>query len=157
MIYGEGVYVGYRYYEQISLPVLFPFGHGLSYTTFSQTDLRVNLDGGKSTVTVQLRLRNTGPIDGAEVIQVYVSQRSPTTTRPRKELRGFAKVFVLAGQEEDVKIVMPLKYATSFWDESKGVWASEKDVYKVLVGNSSQSILLESEFTTAKNVAWLGL
>lgn len=157
MIYGEDVYVGYRYFEQISLPVLFPFGHGLSYTTFSQHDLRIDLDDDKSTVRVRIRLHNTGPRDGAEVIQVYVSQNSPTTTRPQKELRAFAKVYLLAGEEQDVEIEMPLKYATSFWDESKSVWMSEKDVYNVLVGNSSRSTFLTGGFTTAKNMAWLGL
>jgi beta-glucosidase len=155
MIYGEDVYIGYRYYEQISLPVLFPFGHGLSYTTFSQSDLRVAADDQR--VTVSLKLHNTGAVDGTEVVQVYVSQHCPSTTRPRKELRGFEKVFVKAGDEKDVEVVMSVKYATSFWDESRSVWASERDIYKVLVGNSSQGEFLEGEFMTAMDMAWTGL
>ncbi|KAK9427681.1 glycoside hydrolase superfamily [Lipomyces doorenjongii] len=156
MIYGEDIFMGYRYYEAIDLPVRFPFGHGLSYTTFSQSALRVQIDERK--LIVQLKLENSGELDGSEVIQVYISHPKSSVSRPVKELKGFSKVMLKSKESIDVKIDISIKYATSFWDESQNAWTSEAGVYEVLVGNSSQSErFIRSTFETRKTFSWNGL
>ncbi|KAL3422810.1 beta-glucosidase [Phlyctema vagabunda] len=135
-LYGEDVYMGYRHYETIKLPVLFPFGHGLSYTIFAPSDLKVLKSDNEIQLT--LNLKNTGSVAGAEVLQAYVSQKNPSIRRPRKELKGFKKVFLKAGESAEVKIDLPLKYAASFWDEVRDAWVVEKDSFEVLVAGSSE-------------------
>ena len=100
MEYREGLYIGYRYYDTANVPVLFPFGYGLSYTRFEYSDLKTD---GK---TVTFTLKNTGDVDGAEVAQLYVAAKSPTVYRPKKELKGFAKVFLKAGESKEVTIAL---------------------------------------------------
>ena len=96
--YREGLYVGYRYYDTAQVPVLFPFGFGLSYTTFEYSDLKVTDKEASFTLT------NTGKVDGAEVAQLYVHAVSGKVYRPAKELKGFAKVFLKAGESKTVTI-----------------------------------------------------
>jgi beta-glucosidase len=155
MRYGEDVFVGYRHYDILDLDVNFPFGHGLSYTTFSASDLSVKAADEKLSVSV--KIENVGKLDGAEVVQVYVSQDSCSITRPIRELKGFKKLLVKAGAKETVNIEIPLKYATSFWDESRDMWLTEKGGFKVHVGNSSRGEFLESAFTVEKSYHWKGL
>lgn len=156
-LYGEDIYIGYRYYDMVRRPVNFTFGHGLSYTTFEFSDLKVHNDGKELTVSV--KVSNTGARAGAQVVQVYVSQAKPSVKRPVKELKGYAKVFVEKGASEQVEINIPLKYAASWFDESKDKWIMEKDVYKVLVGDSSDlsAGALEGLFEITKTSWWLGL
>jgi beta-glucosidase len=135
VLYGEEIYIGYRYYEALEKAVLFPFGHGLSYTSFAFSDLSVTNDG--SNLTVSVTVKNTGKLPGAEVVQVYVTQKSPSIRRPVKELKGFAKADLDAGKQTTVKVTIPTKYATSFWDEGRDLWISEKDTYSVIASNSS--------------------
>ncbi len=137
-LYGEDVYIGYRYYEQLELPVLFPFGHGLSYTTFSFSDLKVEKTDKELKVVV--KISNTGSVAGAEVAEVYISQKNPSIRRPKKELKGFKKVFLEKGESKVVEVVIETKYATSFWDEIRNAWVSEKDTYEVIVGGNSEEI-----------------
>lgn len=134
-LYGEDIYVGYRWYERLELPVLFPFGHGLSYTTFSISDLRIQKTEKELNVTV--KVSNTGKVPGAEVVQVYVKQKNPSIGRPDKELKGYSKVFLKPGESSEVKVDIELKYAVSFWDEVRNAWVIEKDEFEVLVGSSS--------------------
>jgi len=165
VIYGEDVYVGYRYYERAKKAVAFPFGHGLSYTTFDLKDLIVNETGGddENTTTanghivVRVSVSNTGPVAGAQVVQVYVRQQHPSVNRPPKELKGFAKVFVKAGATEKVSIVVSKKDAASFWDERRGAWVMEKDIYSVLVGDSSANTPLKAQFEVSETKWWTGL
>jgi len=91
-LYGEDIYIGYRYYEAVGKEVMFPFGHGLSYTSFEFSKLAVKNDGKHATVCVTVQ--NTGKIAGAQVIQIYISQRTPSIRRPNKELKGFQKLFL---------------------------------------------------------------
>lgn len=154
-VYGEDVYIGYRFYERIERDVLFPFGYGLSYTTFSMTDLSIQSD--TFALRVSLKVKNTGSQDGAEVVQVYISQTECSIMRPRKELKGFTKVFLMAGEEKQVEVEMQTKYATSYWDEERDRWASERGKYEVLVGNSSAVTLLSGSFTIARSSWWRGL
>ena len=155
VIYGEDVYIGYRFYEKTSKDVAFPFGHGLSYTTFETKDLSVN-DNGVD-LTISASVTNTGSVGGAQVVQVYVSQQSPSLNRPSKELKGFSKVLVKAGETEKVNIVIAKKYAASFWDEGRDSWVMEKDVYNVLVGDSSASTPLKAQFQVKETSWWRGL
>ncbi|RDW82921.1 hypothetical protein BP5796_04412 [Coleophoma crateriformis] len=157
-LYGEDVYMGYRHYEAISLPVLFPFGHGLSYTTFEFSNLFITKD--ETTLSLTLSLKNTGALPGAQVAQVYITQKNPTIRRPKKELKGFQKVSLKAGEAKDVKIDIALKYATAFWDEVRNAWVCEQDQYEVLVAGSSaieDGAAVKGVFQTGETTWWNGL
>ncbi|KAJ5213627.1 Glycoside hydrolase family 3 [Penicillium cf. viridicatum] len=150
-VYGEGVYIGYRYYEKLKRSVSFPFGHGLSYTEFEFSELSV------SQKAVSLCVHNTGSVTGATVVQVYISP-SPANTisRPMKELKGFAKVFLEPSESQDVVIGLD-RLSTSFWDETLGCWLSEKGIYGVHVGQSSADIVLSGSFEVKETTTWIGL
>jgi beta-glucosidase len=155
-LYGEDVYVGYRWYEMLDLPVLFPFGHGLSYTTFTLSDLIVTTD--PKSLTVEIKVSNTGTLAGAEVVQVYVSQKNPTIKRPKKELKGFTKVALEQGESKTVKVEIDVKYAASFWDEIRNSWIMEKDEYEFIVGASSnEETALRGSFVVGNTSWWNGI
>ncbi|EXJ58064.1 beta-glucosidase [Cladophialophora yegresii CBS 114405] len=154
-IYGEDVYIGYRFYEKTNKEVAFPFGHGLSYTQFDIKDLSVSDDGAE--ILVSATVSNTGKVDGAQVVQVYFSQHNASINRPKKELKGFSKVFVKAGQSEKVGIAISKKYATSFWDEARDAWVMEKDTFDVLVGDSSANTPLTAQVKVLRSEWWRGL
>lgn len=171
-IYGEDVYIGYRYYDAVARPPLFHFGHGLSYTTFSIAPVRMHLgpaegsgqadaadnNNGQMEISVTVALTNSGSVAGAEVIQVYVSPRAPDIGRPPKELQGFAKEFLQPGETKQVTVSMPFKHATSFWDEDRHMWKSQKDTYDVLVGTSSAGPFdVRWSFDVEKTTWWKGL
>ncbi|CUM63868.1 LOW QUALITY PROTEIN: uncharacterized protein PRCAT00001456001 [Priceomyces carsonii] len=154
--YGEGVFVGYRYYEAISQEALFPFGFGLSYTKFKLLDLKLK-QISKNQIIASVTLENIGLRDGKEVIQVYVRQENTTVSRPPKELKNFEKVFIRKGETKTVNIDVDIKLATSFWDDYANKWISEAGEYKVLVGNSSENIKLLETFIVEKDSFSLGL
>lgn len=154
-LYGEDVFVGYRHYEKVDRDVLFPFGHGLSYTSFEVSNLVVSKQD--SVVSVTVDITNTGYKTGAETVQVYVSQDTPSIVRPVKELRGFTKIELGAGEKQTVTVELDIDQATSFWNEYISKWTSEKGGYKVLVGTSSAGEHLEGEFKVDKTKNWLGL
>lgn len=136
--YREGLYVGYRYFETAGKPVLFPFGFGLSYTTFEYSDLEV------SSEEVSFTLTNTGKMDGAEVAQVYVSATSPRIYRPKKELKGFAKVFLKAGESQ--KVVIPLDdKAFRYFNTKTDRFEIDGGTYDILVGASVADIRLSGQ------------
>jgi beta-glucosidase len=110
-----------------------------------------------STISVKLQVTNTGSGAGAEVIQVYVNARTPSINRAVKELKGFKKVYLEAGEKIKVEIEVDKKYATSFWDEGRDSWIAEEGEYRVLVGNSSQGDFLEANFEVEKTWWWNGL
>lgn len=153
--YGEDVYVGYRYYETIDRPVLFPFGHGLSFSEFEFADMSVQLN--EENVEVDVVVRNTGKYDGAEVVQLYVAPVSPSLKRPKKELKEYSKVFLASGEAKTVHLRVPIKYATSFFDEYQKKWCSEKGEYKILLGTSSADIKVSQSFSLDKTTFWKGL
>jgi beta-glucosidase len=155
VLYGEDVYIGYRFYEATKRSTLFPFGHGLSYTTFKHSRLSILHDG--HTLNVKLLVDNTGKADGLEVVQVYVKQRTPSVKRPPKELKGFKKVHIIAGESKFVEIQIEGRYATSFWDEGRDMWVTEKDTYDVLVGSSSSNTPLQASFEIDATSWWSGL
>lgn len=157
VLYGEDVYIGYRFYEKTKKEVAFPFGHGLSYTTFSLSNLKLDMQDNSDKISVSVNVSNTGNIGGSQVVQVYVAQEAPSINRPVKELKGFAKVHVEKNETKIAHITLSKKYATSFWDEARDSWISEKGRYAVLVGDSSSNITLESSFEVQKTAWWRGL
>jgi beta-glucosidase len=157
-LYGEDVYVGYRYYEFADREVNFPFGHGLSYTTFSFSDLSVAVRDGKLSATV--KIKNTGSLKGAEVAQLYVSPKKPAKIyRPVKELRGFAKVELEAGETKTVTLEELEKYAAAYFDEERDQWCVEAGEYEVIVNNSSRVTeeALRGSFKVDETYWWSGI
>lgn len=155
VVYGEDVYVGYRYYEKTKREVAFPFGHGLSYTEFAMSGLSVS-DSGEE-VIVSVEVKNEGKVAGAQVVQVYVAQKNPSLMRPVKELKGFTKVSVEAGEKVKAEVKLSKKYAASFWDEDRDAWIMEKGTYEVLVGDSSANTPLKGIFEVESTQWWNGL
>lgn len=136
--YREGLYVGYRYYDTAGIRVQYPFGHGLSYTKFTYTDLKVTRNG------VEFTLTNTGDMDGAEAVQLYVGLPESKVFRPAKELKGFAKVFLKAG--EGRRVQLPFDDRTfRYWNVKTDRWETEAGTYEILIGASSADIRLEGE------------
>ncbi|CAG8426840.1 unnamed protein product [Penicillium salamii] len=156
VLYGEDVYVGYRYYDALEMDTLFPFGHGLSYTTFEVSDLELVMKSEGSS-QLKCKVRNTGSTSGAEVLQVYLAPISPPIKRPVKELKEFHKCFLEASSEETVMIPLDLIRATSYWDEKSGSWCSHSGAYKIMVGTSSHGDFLEHSFELAETVFWSGV
>lgn len=161
VLYGEDVFIGYRFYEKTAKAPLFPFGHGLSYTSFSlsPSSLKITTTDTSDTILISLSITNTGPVAGAEVVQCYISPpASQSSSRPLKELKGFKKIFLQAGEEKKVEIKLSKKYATSFWHEGREAWVSEKGTYGVLVGRSSNDQeFLRGSLEVGKTVVWSGL
>ena len=155
VLYGEDVYVGYRYYDTTRIAPLFPFGHGLSYTQFELSNLVVS--STSASIDVNVDVKNIGDRSGAEVIQLYVTAYEPSIKRPEKELKGFKKIVVEKGARETVGIQVERKYAASFWDEEREAWVMEKGRYRVLVGNSSRGKMLEGMFEVGETEWWTGL
>ncbi|KAJ5626602.1 hypothetical protein N7528_004029 [Penicillium herquei] len=155
VLYGEDVYVGYRYYDGLDIEPLFPFGHGLSYTSFELSDLNLNRES-ENMLQVNCKVRNTGSRRGAEVVQVYVVPVSPPIRRPTKELKEFRKVTLEAGTEQEISIPLDIVRATSFWDEKSDSWCSYEGSYKILVGTSSRGEFLEGSVDVIETEYWSG-
>lgn len=136
--YREGIFVGYRYYETSRVRVQYPFGFGLSYTTFQYSDIKADKAG------VSFTLANTGSCDGAEVAQLYVGMKDTRVFRPAKELKGFAKVFLKAGESKEVRIQFDDK-TFRYWNVHTNRWESEGGVYQFMIGASVSDIRLETD------------
>lgn len=138
--YNEGVFVGYRGYGRNAAFPLYPFGFGLSYTTFEFSDLSVSTpEGGK--VKVTFRIRNTGKRDGATVAQVYVGECSPTLPRPKKELKGYEKIFLKSGEVKEISIILDNE-AFSHYDTALHDFTVTPGKYRIFVGDSSANLTL---------------
>ena len=140
--YREGLYVGYRYYETANKAVRYPFGYGLSYTTFAYSDLKVNAE------KVTFTLTNTGSVAGAEIAQLYVAKPDAAVFRPAKELKDFTKVQLEAGESKTVTIPLDDK-AFRYWNVKTDRWEVEGGSYQLLVGASSADIRLTAAVTVA--------
>ena len=136
--YREGLYVGYRYYQTAGVPVAFPFGYGLSYTSFAYSDLKVTADSVTLTVT------NTGARDGAEIVQVYIAKPGAEIFRPAQELKAFARVSLAAGESRTVTLPLDDK-AFRYWNTRTDCWEVEGGRYEVRVGASSADIRLTAD------------
>ncbi|TXC03263.1 hypothetical protein FocTR4_00000143 [Fusarium oxysporum f. sp. cubense] len=168
VLYSEDVHVGYRWYDTLDIEPLFPFGHGLSYTTFELSDLHIeeHLVSESNKLAVSVNVSNTGSRCGAAVVQVYVKPPHPTPltasaldtiTRSSKELKGFAKINLDAGASGVAKIELDVLRATSYWSEREDYWCSDAGEYTVLVGTSSRCEFLEKTFTVRNAATWRGL
>jgi beta-glucosidase len=150
--YGEGVFVGYRGYDALELPVAYPFGHGLSYSSFSYRDLRISqagsADAGDLAVTVQCTIGNTGDRAGHEVVQVYVADPAAAVARPPRELKGFAKIGLEPGAEQEVTFTLTAR-DLSYWSAVHRRWVLEGGEFGICVGASSRDIRLSAAITVA--------
>jgi beta-glucosidase len=141
--YREGLYVGYRYYDSAHVPVLFPFGHGLSYTSFTYGDMRLSAGSMRvdDILLVQCSVRNTGDRSGSEVVQLYVHARASTVYRPEQELKGFEKVNMEPGASVLVSFRLDAR-SFAFFDVRSGAWQVESGIYDIRIGSSSSDIRL---------------
>lgn len=139
--YREGIYVGYRYYDTARVAVRYPFGHGLSYTTFAYRDLALAQAG--DTVTATFKVKNTGQVSGREIAQLYVRDLHSTAFRPDKELKGFTKVNLEPGEEQELAIKLGRR-AFAFYDVGSRDWVVEAGDFEILVGASSRDIRLST-------------
>lgn len=137
--YKEGVFTGYRWYDQKNIEPLFPFGYGMSYTTFKYSDLKISKSGSKQQIT--FTVKNTGDRDGAEAAQLYVKDVVCSVPRPPKELKGFKKVFLKKGESKTVTMELD-RSAFSFWHPETKQWTMEPGEFELLIGASSRDIRL---------------
>ena len=151
--YREGIYVGYRYFDTFDKDVLFPFGHGLSYTKFKYSAIKTSKKKIRDcdTVNVTFKVKNVGDVAGAEVCQVYVSDLDSTIYRPTKELKGFVKVYLEPDEEKEVSVTLD-KRAFAFWNVNVGDWTVESGEFEILVGSSSRDIRLKTKLTVTSEV-----
>jgi beta-glucosidase len=152
--YGEGIYVGYRYYEEKDIEPLFPFGYGLSYTTFAYKNLSLNaaeyVPGDEIQVSVDIQ--NTGSRASQEIVQLYVRDVESSLTRPEKELKAFAKVALEPGETQTVAFTLG-QDALSFYDPARERWVAEAGEFEILVGSSSRDIHLAERFALKRGPA----
>ena len=167
--YTEGIFVGYRGYEKNHIAPQYPFGFGLSYTTFAYSDLDISPSNqskeqplarvsfpeskleDKDVVKVSFTVTNTGNRAGAEIAELYVGEKNPSVPRPIKELKGFQKVFLSAGQSKRVTLELDQR-SFAFFDTTKHLWVAEPGIYNVLVGASSQDIRLSGQFALTSEI-----
>jgi len=139
--YSEGIFVGYRYLDKHHIEPLFPFGHGLSYTSFKYSNLKID-SPGDGTCLVHVDIKNTGKRSGAEVVQVYVRDVECSLERPEKELKGFQKIFLEPGAKQTVQITLN-QDAFSFFHPEKKQWITEPGEFEIWIGSSSKDIRLK--------------
>ena len=151
--YREGVFVGYRYYDKKEMPVLFPFGHGLSYTTFQYSNLRLSQDGMRDdeTQTVTVTVTNTGKRAGKAVAQLYVGAVGGDYIRPVRELKGFQKVALAPGESKDLTFTLD-KRSFALWNDQLHDWYVPGGQYTIEVGASSRDLPLRTEITLTSTV-----
>jgi beta-glucosidase len=150
--YKEGIFLGYRHFDRSKVKPLFPFGFGLSYTTFTYSNLVITPASGdvSAPITVSFDIKNTGSREGAEVAEVYVGEEHPSVPRPLKELKGFAKVNLRPGESKRVSVSLNRR-AFSFYDMNKHDWTADPGEFDILVGSSSEKIELQGKFRIAAN------
>lgn len=144
--YRESIYVGYRYYDTAAKEVMYPFGYGLSYTTFDYSDLQIN---GKA---VSLTVKNTGDVAGGEAVQMYLSLPNSKVFRAEKELKAFCKIHLAPGEEKQISFELT-EEAFSWFDPRTGEWSVEPGIYRILVGASSRDIRLSGEIQVDNGTA----
>jgi beta-glucosidase len=151
--YGEGIFVGYRYYDKKKVRPLFPFGHGLSYTTFAYRNLHLSTEqlAPDEELTVSFDVTNTGTRAGQEIAQLYVRDEKSRLARPEKELKEFAKISLQPGETKTVALKLGMR-ALAYFDDAKIGWVADAGTFEVLVGSSSADIRLRRAFTL--NAGW---
>ncbi|KAH6686474.1 family 3 glycosyl hydrolase [Plectosphaerella plurivora] len=160
LMYGEGVFIGHRWYEAVERDPLFWFGHGLSYSTFRYTDLAVPSTFESSpahVMEVTVRVENTGTLAGAEVVQAYIQDPESSLQRPARELKAFDKVFLAAGEAKTVKLALD-RTALSFWSEEHKAWKAEAGTYHVILASSASpgGEIVRGSFELGSDFFWSG-
>jgi beta-glucosidase len=146
IVYDEDIFVGYRWYENKGIKPRYAFGHGLSYSKFEYTDLRIELTSANPTdVIVEFSMKNVGLCEAAEIAQIYVRDVAASVSRPQKELKGFAKTFLATQELARVRILIP-RHELAFWNTSENAWRVEAGEFQILVGASSADIRLVGSF-----------
>ncbi|MCY9589872.1 glycosyl hydrolase [Paenibacillus chitinolyticus] len=142
--YSEGLFVGYRYYDKKEIEPLFPFGHGLSYTTFEYTDLKLNRQAMLDTdqLQVSLKVKNAGDVAGKEIVQLYVRDVESTVSKAFKELKGFSKIALQPGEEKTVRFILD-KRAFAYYNTDIRDWHVESGDYEIMIGQSAAEIRLK--------------
>jgi beta-glucosidase len=155
--YGEGIFVGYRYYDKKDVAPLFPFGFGLSYSSFSYKNLRLSTDvlEPNQRLSVSVDVTNTGKYSGQEIVQLYVHDVECSVSRPPKELKGFAKVLLEPGETKTVTLHLE-REALAYWDDVQHTWVAEAGEFEVLIGSSSQDIQALGVFKLTETVSFDG-
>lgn len=148
VLYKEGLYVGYRYFDRAEKKVLFPFGHGLSYTTFEYSNLTLSdsIINEKEKLKVSCTIKNTGDLEGKEIVQLYVRDVVSSVYRPLKELKGFEKIGLQPGESKDVSFTLN-KRSFAFYDVNSGNWQVESGDFEILIGSSSRDLRLRKTAT----------
>ena len=151
--YREGVFVGYRYYDKKKTDVLFPFGHGLSYTTFEYSGLKLSADQIRDTETLEAKVtvKNTGRRAGKAVVQLYVGDAESTPIRPVRELKGFRKVLLQPGESKEISFTLD-KRSFAYWNQEIHDWHVESGVFTVEAGASSRDLPLKAEVTVESTI-----
>lgn len=141
MLYGEGLFIGYRHYDHAKVAPLFPFGHGISYTAFEygRPEVSTRTLSSEGTIKITLAISNIGQRAGAEIVQVYVRDEKSRLPRPEKELVAFEKVFLETDETRHIAINLD-KYAVGYYDETVPGWIAEEGSFRVLIGASSADI-----------------
>ena len=141
VVYGEGLFVGYRHYDAVEIAPLFPFGHGLSYGKFEYSNLHLSTRtmSENENILVSLSVKNVGPTAASEIVQAYVKDPESRLARPEKELKAFAKVHLSSGQEKSVSLALD-KYSVGYYDTSLKAWIAEEGKFELLVGASSVDV-----------------
>jgi beta-glucosidase len=144
--YREGVLVGYRYYDTYSKEVLYPFGHGLSYTTFEYSDLLISPDSAsaKDDITVRFKVKNIGSMQGKETVQLYVKDKITRVIRPDKELKAYNKIELMPGEEKEITFSLG-REAFEYYSTSLRKWTVDSGAFQVLIGASSRDIRLKGD------------
>ena len=143
MEYKEDVFVGYRWFDAKNIEPQFPFGHGLSYTTFTIGKPKLSRETGK--IVVNASVTNTGKVAGAEVVQLYIAPPKSDVERPVRELKDFAKVFLLPGETKTVEMQFT-KRDISYWDIATHDWKATRGTYRIEIGTSSRDIKQAATF-----------
>ncbi len=146
--YSDGIFVGYRHFDKYNIEPLFPFGFGLSYTAFSFDNLKLNSQSMKQNdeLKFSVDIKNTGNMDGSEIIQVYISDLKSSLERPLKELKAFKRVFLKKGESKKIEFSID-KSSLSFFDPEGKTWIAESGDFEILIGSSSRDIKLRQKFT----------
>jgi beta-glucosidase len=144
--YSDGIYIGYRYFEKNNIKPLFPFGFGLSYTTFNYSGIRVSPEFSQDgKLNVSFTIENTGKVVGEEVAQLYIRDVKSSIDRPLKELKGYKKVYLKPGEKKTVNFTLD-KNAVSYFDPKTSSWIAEPGEFEIMAGSSSEDIRLTGRF-----------
>lgn len=155
VVYGEGIYIGYKHYERIALDVLFPFGHGLSYTQFQYGDVKISgsVLNGSNSLTVSVSVTNKGQVSGQEIVQLYVRDTKSRLPRPAKELQGFSKLTLNSGETKIASISIDM-YSVGYYDTSIPGWIAEAGEFEAVIGSSSEDIRGAASFRVEESFSW---